>query len=147
MKMSKFIADAIQYLAYVAGVASAIWLSFPVALRVLLLLMLLDIITGSIRAFQLKKIGVTPAWTGISRKVVTLLVIALAYALSGILEPSVAGPLILGVTGYYCYTEALSVIVNSAEIGVPIPRILKDALEKLNADKTPPSDTPPAEKL
>lgn len=147
MKMNKIIADILHYLAYAAGVASALWLSFPVALRVLLILMLLDIVTGAIRAGMQKKLGVNQAWAGVSRKIVTLLIIALAYALGGVLDPSVAGPLILGVTGYYCYTEGLSVIVNAAEIGVPIPDVLKNSLEKLQPAKAPDSKVPPVEKL
>jgi toxin secretion/phage lysis holin len=133
--MNKIIMAILQYAAYVAGVVSAVWLLFPAALRVLLLLMLLDIVTGMIVAASKKALAVHVAWAGVGRKVVTLIVISLVFAVSKMLDPTVGGPLTVAVIGYYCYVEAVSIITNAAILGIPIPDWLKNALAGLSPDK------------
>jgi toxin secretion/phage lysis holin len=133
--MDKIIVAVLRYSAYVAGIASGAWLGFPVALRVLLIVMLLDIVTGVVRAFLMKDLSVAVAFSGVGRKVITLIVIALVYGVAGMLDPSVGEPLLVAVIGYYCYVEVLSVITNAAAAGVPIPDFLKNALAGLSPDK------------
>jgi toxin secretion/phage lysis holin len=140
--MGNIPAAILRYLAYAAGLASAAWLAFPSAFRVLLVVMLLDIVAGFVRAIVQKTVAVQVAWSGVGRKAVTLAVIGLVYAVSGMLDTSVGGPLVLAVIGYYCYVEVLSVVANAAACGVPIPDWLRSALAGLSPDKIPPSQPP-----
>lgn len=130
----------LKYLAYAAALLSGVFSNVPEAVRWLLLIMALDIITGTIRAGRSGQITSDAAWKGGAKKVGTLVIIGLVLILEKGLNLVPGLPLVTAVTGYYIYTEAISVITNAAAIGVPIPDVLANALAGLNPDKL---DLPP----
>ena len=112
------------------GVA-AVWGSIGVLVQVLLILMAIDFATGLIAAWMARELDSWVGWRGLGRKMLTLGVVACA----AIVEPVVGGiPVAQAVAGFYAMTEVLSVIENAARSGVPIPKILRDALVKARND-------------
>lgn len=136
----------LRYLAYLAAAAAALFANVPEAVRWLLLIMGLDILTGTILAAKNGELSSAKAWSGGMKKVGTLAVIGLVLVLERGLVLFPGLPLVAAVTGYYIWTEALSVITNAAALGVPIPDILLKALADLNPGKLtpPPVIAPPA---
>lgn len=106
------------------GALFGLWVGLDVAVRVLVLLMALDIVTGLAAAFAARAIDSRTGWRGISRKCVTLGIVAAA----AVLDPHVGVAATQVVAGFYAAIELTSLIENAALAGVPVPAGLRDAL-------------------
>lgn len=127
----------LKYLAYVAALAAGLWYSVPEVIKWLMLLMLLDTLIGTILAAKSGQLSSSKAWSGGTKKVGTLIVIGLVMILENGLNFFPGVPIMSAVTGYYIWTEALSIITNAAALGVPIPDIIAQALASASPDKLP----------
>lgn len=107
------------------------------ALIVLVFLMLVDMATGVMRAILTKSVNSTIGSAGIVKKFASILLIGMAgaieYMLMSVGQDS-KGVLILGVTSFFIVNEGISILENCAQLGLPIPPILYNALEKLHKD-------------
>lgn len=115
-----------------AGIAAFLG-NLPVTIQVLLVVMLVDILLGFLRAFSQARLESGVALAGMTRKVGIILIVALAYYVGEISNlPGV--PVALGslAAGFYIYQESLSILENSSVLGLPIPDFLKDALAQLS---------------
>lgn len=106
------------------GAASALWLSLGVSVQILVLLIALDLVTGMVAAWAGKQLDSSTGWRGVSKKALTLAVVAMA----AVVEPAVGLPLAEFVAGFYAAVEALSIAENAAVAGVPVPSFLREAL-------------------
>lgn len=105
------------------------------ALSLMFLLMALDLITGLAVAF-LRKSDKTAGggflsrsfFSGLSRKLMMVLLVVVGTALDTMLGTQICR---LSVIGFYAANEALSVVENAALAGVPFPKGLLLALERL----------------
>lgn len=129
-----------QILKFLAMCAAAIvgWFSnMPDVIRVLLLVMAFDILAGAALAVSKRKLSSGVAWSGVGKKAVTLIVVALTYTVSNmIVGVDLAAPIGQAVAGFYIYVEVISILQNAAMVGIPIPDFLKNALDSINPDKT-----------
>ncbi|WP_258171082.1 holin family protein [Paenibacillus sp. R14(2021)] len=114
-----------------AGVCITSWLGgWDKALQVLLVLMLSDYAIGILGAIRQKKLNSEVLyWNGI-RKAVCLFVVGLASLLDDWNQP---GMPLFRMTAIYFYSgrEGLSVMEHLGEIGVPLPKTVRDRLEQL----------------
>ena len=125
------------------GAAVSFITGLPPLLLVLLGAMTLDYVTG----LMCGALGVSPkteggglssgaAFKGLMRKCVILLVVALA-ALVDYAVARGAGVTFSAPTGAVCLwfiaSEGVSVLENGAEMGVPVPEVLKRALEVMRS--------------
>ncbi len=133
MKMQEFFKFVSVTLAAVLG-----WFAnMPDVIRVLLLVMAFDILAGGALAITSRKLSASVAWSGVGKKAVTLIVVALTYVVSSmIVGVDLGGPIGQAVAGFYIYVEVVSVLQNAAMVGIPIPDFLKKALDSINPDKT-----------
>ena len=98
------------------------WDSLTIAL---LIFMALDYLTGVLKALYDKKLSSKAGFRGIIKKVVILVLVTTAV----VVERELGIPAIREVTiVFFAVNEALSIIENSVEIGIPIPEKLKEAL-------------------
>jgi toxin secretion/phage lysis holin len=119
-----------------AWVASALG-GWDMALQALLAVMAIDIITGLLVALVWKKSGKSETgaadsramFKGLMRKVVIVLVVCLAQQIDQ--STGLNGILRLGAILFFTGNEGLSVIENAGLMGVPMPAIIKNALEQL----------------
>ena len=102
----------------------------------------LDFVSGWLRAFILKELSSDESWRGIAKKVLILVVVAVAAQVDVF-----TGAVFLRnmVCAFYCATEGLSIIENCAAADVLVPGFLRDALKKLGSDKFPTAPDPPDE--
>lgn len=105
------------------------------SLALMFLLMALDLFSGMVLAFQGRsdktargRFDSRKLFAGLSRKLLMLLMVILGTALDSLLSTNLAR---LSVIGFYGANEALSIIENAALCGVPFPRGLLQALERL----------------
>lgn len=97
----------------------------------LLVMMLLDIFSGFAVAIGTKTVSSTISWRGMCKKSITLTVVGAA----AVLTPFANGlPLHKLVAICFIVSEFLSIAENAGLLGVPLPAILTDTLEKLRAD-------------
>lgn len=107
------------------------------AVIVLIFFMVLDFLTGIMRGSITKTWNSTLGLSGIFKKFCYLVVIGATAGIEYMVmvvgqEPK--GLLLLSVTSFFVVNEGLSILENCAQMGVPIPSFLYNALEKLNRD-------------
>ncbi len=129
--------DRIEWLIKAAGAAiCALWGGLIPMVQLLLLLMLIDILSGVVVAIQEKRVCSDAAWKGMTRKAIILLVVGTAGALEIYLAPTLGDmPLLMAVAGFYSAAEVLSILENAAKAGVPTPEALRQVLAKLSSER------------
>ena len=90
-----------------------------------------DYITGVMCAIADKKLSSSVGFKGICRKVLIFILIGIANALD-IYVLDHAGVLRTAIIFFYISNEGLSLVENSAHLGLPVPDKLKDVLEQLH---------------
>lgn len=114
------------------------WVTFlfggwDLALKSLVVLMLIDYLTGLMKGYINRNLNSLTSFKGIFKKVIILLILIVAVTLDRV----------IGNDGYifrtlvcffYIANESLSVIENASELGVPIPKSIKVALEQLREE-------------
>lgn len=119
-----------------AGIATALG-GWDMALQALLAVMAIDIVTGLMVALVWKKSGKSESgaadsramFKGLMRKVVIVMVVCLAQQID--ISTGLNGILRLGAILFFTGNEGLSVIENAGLMGVPMPAVIKNALEQL----------------
>ena len=97
----------------------------------LVLFVVTDYITGVMCAVSDKKLSSAVGFKGICRKVLIFILVGIANALD-IYVLDHAGVLRTAIIFFYISNEGLSLVENSAHLGLPAPDKLKDVLEQLH---------------
>ena len=100
------------------------------AIAVLITFMVLDYVTGLIKGYIFKKLSSDIGLKGIARKAVIFIVLIVAVSLDRLTGN---GQWIFRtlVCYFYIANEGLSIVENCAQIGLPVPQKIKDALIQL----------------
>ena len=128
-----------EILAAIGGAVASFFTGLPSIMWVLLAVMSIDYITGIICGCMGKSqktengyLSSHEAWKGLMKKALILLVVLLAALLdkavsmgAGVTFDAVAGATCL----WFIASEGFSILENVASMGVPIPKILMQALE------------------
>jgi len=103
------------------------------ALIVLIAFMALDYVTGVIVAYVNKAVNSEIGFKGLAKKLFILIILIAAVCLDRLLnnEGWVFRTL---VCYFYIANEGISLLENAGNLGLPIPKKLKAALEQLNKD-------------
>ena len=100
---------------------------FDSLIKVLLIMMALDYITGVVKGFKNKNVNSNRAYKGLKKKLIILIIVVAAAQMDLILQGIGIRTLVLM---FYVATEFLSILENAAILGIPIPAKLKLALEQ-----------------
>lgn len=104
---------------------------------VLLFFMFLDMITGLLRAWMTKSLNSTLGMAGLIKKFAVFVVLAMTAGIEYFfihMGQDTNGIIIMGVASFFIVNEGLCILENCAQMGLPIPPILYNALDKLNKD-------------
>lgn len=107
---------------------------FDVALQCLLILIVLDYITGIIKSYINKDLSSKIGFRGIVKKVAILILVMVSVIVDRVTGNT--GAVRTLVIYYFVANEGLSIIENLGEAGLPIPSKLKEALNSLKDNKT-----------
>ena len=148
-----------EFLAAVGGAIASFFVGLPPIIWILLAVMSIDYVTGIVCGLM----GVSPktetgglsssaAFKGLLKKALIILVVLLAALLDKAVSMG-AGVTFEAVAGFTCLwfiaSEGFSILENVAAMGVPIPKILLQALEimrsKGEGTATAQNKTPAAE--
>jgi toxin secretion/phage lysis holin len=97
------------------------------------LLMLLDIITGVLKAIKNKTLRSRTAWYGYARKIGVFIAIIAVNIIDVIM--GLGGAVVYTTVLFYIANEALSVVENLSELGVKVPKIVMDKLHVMQNEK------------
>lgn len=107
-------------------------------LIVLIAFVVIDYLSGVLAAAHNGKLNSAVGFRSIPKKVMIFLLVAIANLAEYTLAPG-STAIRNGVICFYLANEALSILENAGEMGLPIPTILRRAIE-LFKNKTPFSD-------
>ena len=105
-------------------------------LKTLIIFMVIDYLTGIIVAAVFKKspkseggaLSSKVGWKGLSKKAMTLLFVLIAYRLDVLIGTNyIRDAVVIG----YCVNEVLSITENALIMGVPLPKVIKNAIDIL----------------
>lgn len=111
------------------------WLNSQPVISTLLLLMVMDIITGTFAAIIKRTLNSSISWQGMSKKVVMLILVGFASVLETFSQGVPLGKL---AAMFYIVTEGLSIVENAGLAGVPLPGAVTDVLVRLSQNAKPP---------
>jgi toxin secretion/phage lysis holin len=103
----------------------------------LVILMVLDVVTGFLRAFIQRELSSKESFRGVARKVMIFALLAVACQVDTV--TGLRGVTRNVVAVFYCASEGLSVVENSIAAGMPAPDFLREALTQLNPGKFKPA--------
>ncbi|EGD47150.1 toxin secretion/phage lysis holin [Ruminiclostridium papyrosolvens DSM 2782] len=126
--MDKFSVNSI--VALVATIFTWLFGTWDIAISVLVTFMALDYCTGLIKGYVLKKLSSNIGLKGLARKAVIFIVLIVAVSLDRL---SGSGQWVFRtlVCYFYIANEGLSIVENCAQLGLPIPKKIKEALIQL----------------
>ena len=119
--------------AVIGGVLSWLFGDLSGMFYAVVALVVIDYITGVIAAAVQQELNSTIGFKGIAKKVFIFLIVGLAH----IIDAYVLGDgdvIRTAAIFFYLSNEGLSIIENSVRIGLPVPKTLKDALERLSEE-------------
>ena len=102
---------------------------FDIAIQSLLIVMVIDYLTGIASAIYNKELSSKVGFKGIIKKFSYLLVVALSVVIDNLLGQS--GLIRSLVIYFFVANDGLSIIENMAEMNIKLPQKLIDALEQI----------------
>lgn len=104
------------------GVAAgvAFWAALPQLTQLLLLLMVIDTVLGLTRAVRQHDLSAQAAWTGATKKLGTLLLVAVAAVLNPYVRNFLEINLVQAASAFYIIPELTSITRNAAALDVPV---------------------------
>ena len=102
---------------------------FDIAIQSLLIVIVIDYLTGIASAIYNKELSSKTGFKGIIKKFCYLLVVALSVVIDNLLGQS--GLIRSLVIYFFVANDGLSIIENMAEMNVKLPKKLIDALEQI----------------
>ena len=119
--------------AVLCAVFSYMYGEFDGMLKALVFCMAIDYITGLIAAYKNRELSSKIGFLGLAKKFVMLLIVALGH----IIDVEIFSEAMFmksAVCGFYIANEGLSILENTATIGVKYPEKLLKALKQVNTD-------------
>ena len=126
MKMKNIISDILSVLlttlVYILG-------GFDVALKSLIIIVVIDYLTGVGSAYYNKKVSSKKGLKGIIKKFCYFLIVALAVVIDNLMGQS--GVIRTLVIYFFVANDGISIIENMAEMDVKLPKKLIESLEDM----------------
>ena len=122
------------FAAALGGWLGRFWGGMDGLMTALLVFVILDYVTGLMRAASDRKLSSAVGFKGICRKVLIFALVGVGH----VLDARVVGTgsaLRSAVICFYLSNEGLSVLENAAGLGLPVPEKLKSALSQLHGSQ------------
>ena len=121
------------FYAGLCGLFSYIFGGMDTLMSILLIFIVIDFISGFIKAWANKEFSSSVFYVGGVKKIGILLIVVVATQLDLLV---LGGTVILrtAAISYYIANEGFSILENWGQLGLPLPKALKNALIKLKGD-------------
>lgn len=130
--------DILKYIAAIGGsLVTYLFGGWSALIQILLAFVVIDYITGVLAATVSGKLNSNIGLRGIAKKVFIFIIVACGH----LVDNTMGTQDIVRDAAIYFYiaNELLSILENAGEIGLPVPDILKNAIERLKGKE---QDTP-----
>lgn len=125
------IVDAVKVAAAALSAAAAyLWGPFDALILTLVAVVCIDYITGIVKAVILKELSSGIGFRGLMKKMFIFALVALATVIDGMI-PAAKDTIRTAAIAFYVANEGISILENAGAIGLPMPKALKNALERL----------------
>lgn len=115
------------------SISSLLWGGWSEAMTILLILVLIDYVTGMMAGYITKTLSSRVGFIGVMRKATIFLVLSLTHHMDNILGTN--GLLMQGSIFFYLTNEGLSILENCKRMNIPIPNSLGNALQSIENKK------------
>lgn len=122
----------------IGGIVTYIWGPWDALIIALVAMVIIDYITGVIKAAVQGKLSSAVGFRGLLKKVAIFLLVAVGVMVDRVI-PATNEAVRSAVIFFYIANEGLSILENAGELGLPLPAALKKSLEKMQ-DKEEKSD-------
>ena len=120
-------------IAALGGAAAYLWGPWDALINALIALVALDYVTGVICAAANKRLSSEIGFKGLIKKAVICALVALAGVADKVI-PATNQAIRAAVILFYIANEAISILENAAELGLPVPEKLKAVLIKTKGE-------------
>ena len=138
------VVDALRIAAAgIGGIVTYIWGPWDALIVALVAMVIIDYITGVIKAAVQGKLSSAVGFRGLLKKVAIFLLVAVGVMVDRVI-PATNEAVRSAVIFFYIANEGLSILENAGELGLPLPAALKKSLEKMQDTEEKPdidSDT------
>ena len=124
--------------AWIVGVVAGIWGGFHPLIQTLVILIGFDFASGLLYAWSAGAVSSDASYRGMGKKAMMLILVGAAHAYNA--TQPLGFDAAAGVAGFFCATELISIAENAGRLGVPLPRVLMAAIEKLKSQMEAPKD-------
>ena len=118
----------------VCGISSLLFGGFDSLITILLVLITMDFISGFITAWVKGQVSSKSFYNGGIKKSGIMVIVSVATQLDQILG-SDTELLRTAAISYYIANEGLSILENWGKLGLPLPKVIKNALANIKKDK------------
>lgn len=129
----------VKVLATLGGVCCYLWGPWDALIVVLLACVVIDYLSGLASAAVRGELDSSVGFKGLLKKIFIFVLVAVATLVDTII-PATNSALRATVILFYIANESLSVLENAGEIGLPLPKPLKQALMALKKHTDPDAD-------
>ena len=124
--------ETIKYLmALLGAMVGYVWGEIDGLFIALIIFIVVDYVTGVMLAIYERKLSSEVGFKGIFKKVLVLVLVAIANVIDSYILKS-GSPCRTSVIFFYLSNEGISILENSASMGLPIPEKLRAILEQLH---------------
>ena len=138
------VVDALRIAAAgIGGIVTYIWGPWDALIVALVAMVIIDYITGVIKAAVQGKLSSAVGFRGLLKKVAIFLLVAVGVMVDRVI-PATNEAVRSAVIFFYIANEGLSILENAGELGLPLPAAMKKSLEKMQDKEEKPdidSDT------
>ena len=120
-------------IAALGGAAAYLWGPWDALINALIALVALDYVTGVIFAAANKRLSSEIGFKGLIKKAVIFALVAVAGVADKVI-PATNQAIRAAVILFYIANEAISILENAAELGLPVPEKLKAVLIKTKGE-------------
>lgn len=134
--------EGLKYAAAGAGgILTYIWGPWDALIIALVIFVTLDYITGIAKAAVQGKLSSAVGFKGLLKKVAIFVLVAIGTVMDSVI-PAANHAIRSAVIMFYIANEGLSILENAGQLGLPLPKVLKRALEKMKDTDEKPEDMP-----
>lgn len=127
--------------AALGGVAAYLWGPWDALIIALVVFVILDYITGIAKAAICRELSSKAGFHGLLKKVAIFVLVAIGTVMDSVI-PAANHAIRSAVIMFYIANEGLSILENAGQLGLPLPKVLKKALEKMKDADEKPEDVP-----
>lgn len=121
------------------GILTYIWGPWDALIIALVIFVTLDYITGIAKAAVHGELSSKVGFHGLLKKVAIFVLVAIGTVMDSVI-PAANHAIRSAVIMFYIANEGLSILENAGQLGLPLPKVLKRALEKMKDESEPSVD-------